>query len=159
MPLVFWNWNKEKSVFIYIFHFCSCSSLFFARDLLALWSFCIRNRAMVFNTTFNNISVMLWQSVLLMEETGVPRENHQPVASHWETLSHNVVHLALIAIRTNNIGGDRHWLQQPCVHGHDIRQYVVLYDSMLYYMTLCFFFYYIVWSCSFYFFSVSRTLC
>ena len=28
--------------------------------------------AMVFNTTFNNISVILWLSVLLMEETGVP---------------------------------------------------------------------------------------
>ena len=26
---------------------------------------------MVFNTTFNNISVISWQSVLLMEETGV----------------------------------------------------------------------------------------
>jgi hypothetical protein len=31
---------------------------------------------MVFNTTFNNISVILWQSVLLVAETGVPRENH-----------------------------------------------------------------------------------
>ena len=29
---------------------------------------------------FNNISVLSWQSVLLLEETGVPRENHQPVA-------------------------------------------------------------------------------
>ena len=25
-----------------------------------------------------------------MEETGGPRENHGPVASHWQTLSHNV---------------------------------------------------------------------
>jgi hypothetical protein len=30
-------------------------------------------------------------SVLLVEETGVPRENHRPVASHWQTLSHNVI--------------------------------------------------------------------
>ena len=37
---------------------------------------------MMFNATFNNISVILWQSVLLMEETGEPRENHQPIASH-----------------------------------------------------------------------------
>ena len=29
---------------------------------------------MVFNATFNNISVITWQSVLLMEETGVPGE-------------------------------------------------------------------------------------
>jgi len=34
---------------------------------------------MVFNTTFNNISVISWRSVLLMGETG---ENHRPVASH-----------------------------------------------------------------------------
>jgi hypothetical protein len=35
----------------------------------------------VFNTTFNNISVISWPSVLLVE-TGGPRENHQPVVSH-----------------------------------------------------------------------------
>ena len=45
-------------------------------------------RFMVFNATFNNISAI---SVLLVEETGVPRENHQPVSSHWQTLSLNVV--------------------------------------------------------------------
>ena len=31
---------------------------------------------MVFNATFNNISVILWLSVLLVEETRVPGENH-----------------------------------------------------------------------------------
>ena len=46
---------------------------------------------MVFNATINNISVILWWSVLLLEETGVPGENHWLVASHWQTLSHNVV--------------------------------------------------------------------
>jgi hypothetical protein len=46
---------------------------------------------MVFNATFNNISVISWGSVLLVEETGVPGENHWPVASQWQTLSHNVV--------------------------------------------------------------------
>jgi len=35
-----------------------------------------RVRAMVFNTTFNNISVISWWSVLLVEEKGLPRENH-----------------------------------------------------------------------------------
>ena len=36
----------------------------------------------VFNATFNNISVILCRSVLLMEETRVPGKNHLPVASH-----------------------------------------------------------------------------
>ena len=44
-------------------------------------------RFMVFNATFNNISVISWQSVLLVEETGVHGENHRPVASHSQTLS------------------------------------------------------------------------
>jgi hypothetical protein len=35
---------------------------------------------MVFSATFNNISVILWWSVLLMEETGVPGEDLWPVA-------------------------------------------------------------------------------
>jgi len=46
---------------------------------------------MVFNTSFNNISAIWWWSVLLTEGTGVPEENHRPVASHWQTWSHNVV--------------------------------------------------------------------
>ena len=47
--------------------------------------------AVVFNVTFNNISVISWRSVLLVEETRIPGENHWPVTSHWQTLSHNVV--------------------------------------------------------------------
>jgi len=31
------------------------------------------------NATFNNISLISWRSVLLIEETG---ENHRPVAGH-----------------------------------------------------------------------------
>jgi hypothetical protein len=63
---------------------------------------------MVFNLTFNNISFISWRSVLLMEETGVPGENHLPVASHWQTLSHNVVSSAphLSGVQTCYISGD-----------------------------------------------------
>ena len=56
---------------------------------------------MVFNATFKNISVISWRSVLLVEETEGPGENHRPVASHWQTLSHNGIHLALIEIQTH----------------------------------------------------------
>jgi hypothetical protein len=57
-----------------------------------------------------NISVILWQSVLLVEETGVPRENHRPVVSHRQTLSHNVVSSTPRHERgsTHNFSGDRH---------------------------------------------------
>jgi hypothetical protein len=37
---------------------------------------------MVFNATFNNISVISWRLVLLVEETGALEENHQPAARH-----------------------------------------------------------------------------
>jgi hypothetical protein len=29
----------------------------------------------------------------LVEETGVCRENHRPVTSHWQTVSHNIISL------------------------------------------------------------------
>ena len=65
---------------------------------------------MVFNATFNNILVISWRSVLLVEETGVPRENHRPVASHCHLLSHNVVSSTpdMSGVRTHiyNVSGD-----------------------------------------------------
>ena len=72
-----------------------------------LW---VRVRVMVFKTTFNNISAISWQSVLLVEETGVSGENHRPVASHRQTLSHNVLSStpSLSGIRTHNFSGDRY---------------------------------------------------
>jgi len=36
----------------------------------------------LFNATSNNISVVSWRSVLLMEETRVPGEKHCPTTSH-----------------------------------------------------------------------------
>jgi hypothetical protein len=39
---------------------------------------------MVFNATFNNISVISWRSVLLVEETGGTGENHRLVTSQLQ---------------------------------------------------------------------------
>ena len=58
---------------------------------------------MMFNTTFNNISVISWRSVLLVEETEVPRENHHPVASHSQTSSHNIVSSTPCLTRVNSV--------------------------------------------------------
>ena len=54
---------------------------------------------MVFNATFNNIVAVSFIT---------PGGNHRPASSHWQTLSHNVVHLTLSWIWTHNISGDRH---------------------------------------------------
>jgi len=47
---------------------------------------------MVLKPTFNNISVISWWSVLLVEETEVPGENQRPVASHWDIDESGVKH-------------------------------------------------------------------
>ena len=60
----------------------------------------------MFNATFNNISVILWQSILLVKETG---ENQ---TSHSQTLyliSHNVVSSTPRPSRIHtHVSGDRY---------------------------------------------------
>ena len=46
---------------------------------------------MVFKATLKQYFSYIVRSVLLVEKTRVPGENQWPVASQWQTLSHNVV--------------------------------------------------------------------
>jgi SpoU rRNA methylase family enzyme len=65
---------------------------------------------MVLNDTFNNISVISWRSVLLLEKTGGP-EKTTDMSQVTDKLYHIIfvhVHLALVEIRTHNISGDKH---------------------------------------------------
>ena len=90
-----------------------------------------RVRVMVFNATFNNISAISWQTVLL-EETGAPKKIHRhatdkldhiilyrhpekttDMSQVTDKLDHIIlyrVHLTMSGIQTSthNLSGDRH---------------------------------------------------
>jgi hypothetical protein len=68
---------------IIYFHDVLPALITWPRFFLNISDLCLRGvRVMMFNATFNNISGISWQYVLLVEETGVPIENHRLVASH-----------------------------------------------------------------------------
>ena len=69
-------------------------------------------RFMVLNTTFNNMSAILWCLVLLVKETKVPGENHWPAVIHRQTSSDNVLSSTLrhSGFQTQNASGNRYWL-------------------------------------------------
>ena len=66
----------EIPIYVCVFNFSQSETCLWVM-LLCGWI-----RVMVFNATFNNISVLSCWSVLLVEETEVSGENHRPVASH-----------------------------------------------------------------------------
>jgi len=65
---------------------------------------------MVFNAAFNNISVILWPSVSLVEEIGVTRETTdvpQVTNKHYHIML-NPAHLAMSEFQTRTVSGDRY---------------------------------------------------
>jgi hypothetical protein len=65
---------------------------------------------MVFSATFNNMSAISWLSVLMVEETGVPRENHdlpQIPDKLYQIILHRV-HIVMSGIRAHNLSNVMH---------------------------------------------------
>ena len=89
--------DKVSQFLTYSITFRICYEIHYTSTLY--WNHCQRKGHyydlvwfMVFNATFNNITAILWQSVLLVEKTRVPGDNinHWPASSRWQTLSQNV---------------------------------------------------------------------
>ena len=98
------TWYCDMSIldifyFYYYFRFYKCFTLKCAIKYFSYWNKCFQSncllwidkvRVMVYNATLNNNLVISWWSVLLVEETGVPEENHQLVASLYYIMFHRV---------------------------------------------------------------------
>ena len=86
ITFILWNKMAERT-HEEVIHIEESIDLLLWRTVTATWTLM---------KLFNNILVISWQSVLLVEKTWVPGENHWHVASHWQTY-HIMLHRVHLA--------------------------------------------------------------
>ena len=76
-PTMYFDMHFQEKIYIYIYRKLSVSEYF------CIWQLDFLLDLLCFNATFSNISAISWRPVLVVEEAGVPGENHRPWASNW----------------------------------------------------------------------------